>query len=112
MEEILEYEQELGAEHKQNEEKREEDFEIEKEYSNNEPFTRKIVDIAKDIIDALHNISVPLIEISQKLSSNNQPKPQPMKSSGTETTTTTTKTKTISSTTTAVSIDCGKVTKI
>ena len=33
MEEILEYEQELGAEHNQNEEKREEDFEIDKEYS-------------------------------------------------------------------------------
>ena len=33
VEEILEYEQELGAEHNQNEEKREEDFEIDKEYS-------------------------------------------------------------------------------
>ena len=32
-EEILEYEQELRAEQNQNEEKREEDFEIDKEYS-------------------------------------------------------------------------------
>ena len=33
VEEILEYEQEVGAEHNLNEEKREEDFEIDKEYS-------------------------------------------------------------------------------
>ena len=33
VEEILEYEQEVEAEHNQNEEKREEDFEVEKEYS-------------------------------------------------------------------------------
>ena len=36
VEEILEYEQEIGAEHYQDEEKREEDFEEEKEYSSYE----------------------------------------------------------------------------
>ena len=90
MEEIIDYEKEVESEYNQNEAKRVEDFEIEKEYSNSESFTGKIADIAKDIINALHNISVPLIEISEQLSINNQPKPQPkpkpqpIKSSGTE----------------------------
>ena len=86
MEEIFDYEEEVESEYTQNESKRVEDFEI--EYSSNEQSTGKIVDIAKDIIDALHNISVPLMEISEQLSINNQPKPQPkpqpMKLSGTE----------------------------
>ena len=86
MEEIIDYEEEVESEY--NELKRVEDFEIEKEYSNNDQSTGKIVDIAKDIIDALQNITVPLMEISEQLSINNQPnpqpKPQPIKLSGTE----------------------------
>ena len=94
MEEIFDYEEEVESEY--NELKRVEEFEIEKEYSNNDQSTGKIVDIAKDIIDALYNITVPLIKISEQLSINNQPKPQskpqpksqpkpqPMKLSGTE----------------------------
>ena len=77
MEEIFDYEEELALEYTQYESKRVEVFEIEKEYSNNDQTTGKIVDIAKDIIDALHNITVPLMEISEQLSINNQPKPQP-----------------------------------
>ena len=75
MEEIFDYEEEVESEY--NESRRVEDFEIEKEYSNNDQPTGKIVDIAKDIIDALHNITVPLMEISEQLSINNEPKPQP-----------------------------------
>ena len=37
-----------------------------------------MVDILKAIINALHNISVPLLDISKTLSIDNQPKPQPM----------------------------------
>ena len=48
MEEIIDYEKEYN----QNEAKRVEDFEVEKEYFNNEQSTGKIVDIAKDIIGA------------------------------------------------------------
>ena len=90
MEEIIDYEKEVETDYNQNEVKRVEDFEVEKEYSNNEQSTGKILDIAKYIIDALHNISVPLMEISEQLSINNQPKPkpqpkpQPIKSGGTE----------------------------
>ena len=36
------------------------------------------MDILKAIVNALHNISVPLLEISKTLSIDNQPKPQPM----------------------------------
>ena len=77
MEEIFDYEEEVESEYNQNESKRVEEFEIEKEYFDNDQSTGKVVDIAKDIIDALHNISVPLMEISEQLSINNQPKPQP-----------------------------------
>ena len=48
MEEIIENEKEYN----QNEAKRVEDFEVEKEYLNNEQSIGKIVDIAKDIIGA------------------------------------------------------------
>ena len=96
MEEIIDYEEEVESEYNQNEAKRVEDFEIEKEYSNNEHYTEKLVDIAKDIINALHNISVPLIQISEQMSINNQPKPKP-------------KPKPIKLSATAVSIDCGKI---
>ena len=37
-----------------------------------------MVDILKAILNALHNISVPLLDISKTLSIDNQPKPQPM----------------------------------
>ena len=37
-----------------------------------------MVDILKAIVNALHNISVPLLDISKALSIDNQPKPQPM----------------------------------
>ena len=37
-----------------------------------------MVDILKAIINALQNISVPLLDISKTLSIDNQPKPQPM----------------------------------
>ena len=37
-----------------------------------------MVDILEAILNALHNISVPLFDISKTLSIDNQPKPQPM----------------------------------
>ena len=40
-------------------------------------FTGKLVDIWKDIINALHNISIPLMQISEKLSIDDEPKRQP-----------------------------------
>ena len=36
-----------------------------------------MVDILKDMVNALYNISVPLMAISEKLSIGNQPQPQP-----------------------------------
>ena len=40
-------------------------------------FTGKLVDILKDMVNALHNISVPLMAISEKLPVDNQPERQP-----------------------------------
>ena len=40
-------------------------------------FTGKLVDILKDMVNALHNISIPLMQISEKLSIDDQPKRQP-----------------------------------
>ena len=50
VEEILEYEQEVDAEHNRNEEKKEEDFEVEKEYSSYGQKGRYIVPIMNSII--------------------------------------------------------------